>query len=130
MSQAKNRASPKEPAVSDLQILDCDTALLNFDGRVDIYDSLIPTFFEEKNELLPQITEAINTGDAAKLQRLAHTLKSSVATFGGMRAKQAAFRLESVGRECNLAVAEKAHVALLEELKHFESALRDRQNNQ
>ena len=125
----QNQSEPEAPAVSDLQILDCDTALSNFDGRIDIYDSLIPTFFEERDELLPQLTEAINAGDAAKLQRLAHTLKSSVATFGGMRATEAALRLENVGRDGNLAIAEEAHLALLEELKHFESALRDRQNN-
>ncbi len=46
------------------------------------------------------------------MQRLAHTLKGAVGTFGARPAFEAALRLETMARSNDLAQAEPAFVAL------------------
>ena len=61
--------------------------------------------------------------DAKVLERAAHTLKSSVGTFGAKAAFGAALRLEMVGRSGDLAEAEAAYAELETELARLEPAL-------
>ena len=57
------------------------------------------------------------------MQRLAHTLKGAVGTFGAQPAFEAARRLETMGRSGDLAQAGPAFAALEESLARLEPTL-------
>ena len=57
---------------------------------------VIDSYLEETPQLLEGMTQAISQGDAATLQRYAHNLKSTSATFGAMRLSELCRELESM----------------------------------
>ena len=69
---------------------------------------IVRIFFEECPHTLAEIRQALSTSDSALLRRAAHTLKGSAAIFGAQQVVDAAFRLEMMGRENNLAPAAAA----------------------
>ncbi|MCP2730295.1 GAF domain-containing protein [Symplocastrum sp. BBK-W-15] len=57
---------------------------------------VIDSYLEETPQLLEGMTQAISQGDAATLQRYAHNLKSTSATFGAMRLSELCRELEGM----------------------------------
>ena len=57
---------------------------------------VIDSYLEETPQLLEGMTQAISQGDAATLQRYAHNLKSTSATFGAMRLSEFCRELEGM----------------------------------
>ncbi len=57
---------------------------------------VIDSYLEETPQLLEGMAQAISQGDAATLQRYAHNLKSTSATFGAMRLSQLCRELEGM----------------------------------
>ncbi len=105
------------------QILDPEALLDRVGGDVDFLREIAGLFQEDCPKLLTQIREAVATGDARQLEHAAHTLKGSVANFGAEAARQAAFKLESMGRAGDLTAAGDACTSLESEIQRFTEAL-------
>lgn len=86
--------------VINFSVLDELIAMLGND--VDFASGLINDFLEDGAELLVNIRGAYEGGNASELERAAHTLKSSSATFGANDAAQLCKQLESMGKQGRL----------------------------
>ena len=94
------------------------------DGDRELLADIVGLFLEDSPNLISQIQEAIANQDRKLLERSAHTLKGSAANFAAEAARQAAFELEQIGREGNLADAEDAFDKLKQEMERLQPALK------
>ncbi|HOP62267.1 MAG TPA: Hpt domain-containing protein [Spirochaetota bacterium] len=76
------------------------------DKDFSLFAELTDLFFDDSLSLLKKIEDSINRKDADALRKTAHTLKGAVANFSAPRAYNAAFELETAGRENRLDDAE------------------------
>ena len=95
--------------------LDWQEALARVDGDEQLMQELIEVFFEEYPVLVDQMKQAIDQGDAAALQRAAHTLKGSVAVLGAQALAGAAEHVEQLAKAGDLNAVPKALDQLLRE---------------
>ena len=94
-------------------------------GNVETLKEVVGLFSVECRKLMKRIHDALTNEDPAELQRAAHTLKGSVQVFGAKRAAAAALRLETMGRDENLAGAEEVRLELVREIEHLMPVLSD-----
>lgn len=94
------------------EIYDRQMALEQAGGSAALLAELIEVFAKETPALLAQLREAIDQGDAAEVQRIAHTIKGSARVFGAEAVATVAERLEAMGREAELNEADEAMKAL------------------
>jgi two-component system, sensor histidine kinase and response regulator len=66
---------------------------------------LIDIFLAEIPGWMANLGSAFQSGNSEQVQRLAHTIKGGVSTFAATPAYEIAFRMETLGREGNLAEA-------------------------
>ena len=92
---AESAATPPAPSSIDVNILQELIAMLGND--VEFAGGLIRDFLEDGAELVGNIRSAFDAGDAHELERAAHTLKSSSATFGAMETSRLCKVLEEHG---------------------------------
>ena len=104
-------------------VLDRDVILERVGGDVEFLQELAGLFVEDCPKLLIEIRSAITSGDALGLEHAAHTLKGSVSNFGAEPAREAAYRLEMLGRNGDLTPAPEACFALEHEIERFTNAL-------
>ncbi len=90
---------------------------------MDFLEEIAALFAEDCPKLLSDIRSAIDKKNATALEHAAHTLKGSVANFGAEPARQAALRLEMMGRSGDLAPAPEACAVLEQEMQRFTVAL-------
>ncbi len=90
---------------------------------VEFLQEIAGLFLEDCPKLLGEIRAAVQGGDARTLEHAAHTLKGSVANFGAEAAREAAFRLEAMGRAGDLTPAPAAVSSLEDEIERFTVAL-------
>jgi PAS domain S-box-containing protein len=83
--------------------IDWEGALDAVGGDSELLNAVIEAFFDESAMLMQQIETSIQQGDAAALNRAAHTLKGSLLSVGARRASAAAFKLERMGQSSDLA---------------------------
>ena len=81
--------------------IDWNVALGFVDRRQDLLLELIDIFFIEHAELIPRITQAIESTNAAELQLYAHRVKGCLRYFGESKAELAQ-QLELLGRSGSL----------------------------
>jgi len=106
-----------------LPILDRDALMDRVGGDVEFLQEIATLFMEDCPKLLGEIRTAVQVADARGLENAAHTLKGSVANFGAEAAREAARRLESMGRAGDLKPASQAYAELEEEIQRFTTAL-------
>jgi two-component system, sensor histidine kinase and response regulator len=94
-------------------------------GDQELLRELMGVFLGEYPGWLAEIRNAIAQNDAATLKRAAHSVKGAVGHFGARAAGDAAQRLETMGRDANLAGASAACATLEQELNRLQSALAD-----
>ena len=92
--------------------LDYAVALERLGGDEELLQEVAGLFLEEYPTLMAEIHAAVQTGNAHRLERAAHSLKGSVSNFGADCAVQAALGLETIGRSGDLAGAKEALVEL------------------
>lgn len=92
-------------------------------GDQEFFQEIAGLFLEDCPKLLADIRAAVSSEDAQGLEHAAHTLKGSVANFGAEAARQAALRLEALGRAGDLSPAHEAYSALEQEIGRFTQAL-------
>lgn len=90
---------------------------------MDFLEEIAALFAEDCPKLIADIRSAIAAGNPGALERAAHTLKGSVANFGAEPAREAAFRLEMLGRSGDLRPAPEICTVLEREIARFTAAL-------
>jgi len=94
------------------QVLELETALARVGGDLELLREIAQLFLDEYPGSLDDIHQALEAGDANKLERAAHGLKGSVANFGARAAVDAAFQLEQLGKAGKLDQVPPALAAL------------------
>ena len=102
---------------------DMNVALDRVGGDEEILKEIAELFVEDAPSLMADIQQAIQANDTGALERAAHTMKGSVANFGAEAAVEAAMRLETMGRESNLADMETVFAVLEEAINDVVEAL-------
>ena len=89
---------------------------------------VIQFFFHDFDKLLPQIRSALERGDLTEVGNLGHRLKGTIAHVAAERAKEAALRVERIGRgRGTQAEAEEAVTMLARECQLLKAALAEYQ---
>jgi HPt (histidine-containing phosphotransfer) domain-containing protein len=107
------------------EIVDRAALLDRAGGDEDLLREVCAIFLTEYPMLIEEIRSAIRAGDAQHLEHAAHSLKGSVSNFGAPAATEAAYRLESIGRRCELSSAPAALTELLLQLQQLRPELED-----
>ncbi len=101
-------ASLPDAPLFDEGAIDWSIAQSNTGEDAALLDNIIQLFQTESAHMLAEIHRAIDASDPSQLRRAAHLLKGSAAIFGALPVVDAALRLETMGREGNLASATEA----------------------
>ena len=105
--------------------MDWDLALSRLDGDEPLLLDLATLFCGESERMLSVVRTSVDARNADALQRAAHTIKGSVATFGARGAVDAALKLERIGRSVELDGVESACAILEAEVKRLCEALEE-----
>ncbi len=97
---------PIEAEASDV-VFDHAVALSRVGGDAELLKEIAILFLEDYPKSLRELHEAVDTGDARRVERTAHGLKGSVSNFGSQPAVDAAGELETLGRSQKLAEVEQ-----------------------
>jgi two-component system sensor histidine kinase/response regulator len=92
-------------------------------GDEDLFRELIEIFLEESPKLGKTLRDAIASGDSEGVMRAAHTIKGEVSCLGASEVAAEALKLETMGREKNLAGASGACANLERQLESFKLTL-------
>lgn len=71
------------------------------DSDFDLFRELADLFFDDSASLMGRIKSSIDSGDMEGLRKNSHTLKGAVSNFSAQGAYDAAFELETAGRNSN-----------------------------
>ena len=103
-----------------------ESALLDrVDGDVEFLEETIEMLDEDSPALLEQIRTAAESRDAENLVKAAHALKGMLANFCAEPAEAAARKLESMGREGQLAGVEAASDQVQRDTRRLREALHE-----
>ena len=108
---------------SDDRGFDREQLLTRTGHDVALAGELASIFLDEMPQWIAEVGAAIEAGDGARLQRVAHTVKGAAANFGAGKASDLALILERLGREGALESAVSAADALAAELRRIEPKL-------
>jgi len=118
------------PAFLEREMLDWSEALRAVRGDQRLLRIIVEAAVEEIPRVTAAIREAVTTGNAAKLQLAAHTLKGAIRYFASGQGFEQVRCLEKMGRDKNLEGAEQSLASLEAEVRLLLPALADylRQN--
>jgi PAS domain S-box-containing protein len=105
--------------------LDIASALERLEGDAELLQEAGNLFLEQLPDLRMTLRAAINAGDAKAIECAAHRLRGSVASFSAQPASEAAWKLETLGRDGILSETERAHAELEKEIDRLKSAMAD-----
>jgi HPt (histidine-containing phosphotransfer) domain-containing protein len=91
-------------------------------GDPEFIAELVETFAQDGPEMLDEIRTAIASGDAGRLRRAAHSLKSNSASLGATRLAELSATIEHGARDGRLA-GEDDYAALAGQFEAARSAL-------
>ena len=112
-----------EPGPVNAMTIDREAALQRVEGDEVLLADLAKLFCDESPRMLSVIQEAITRKNAESLERGAHSLKGSVATFSAQRAFNLALQLERLGRANDFDNAEPIFNLLASEVERVKAAL-------
>jgi HPt (histidine-containing phosphotransfer) domain-containing protein len=99
-------AEAEDPSTASLDASVLETIrALDRQGTAEILKNVIDIFFRETPPLLQALHQAASQGDAAALQRTAHSLKSGSDNLGARRLAELCRELEASARSGDLARA-------------------------
>jgi two-component system sensor histidine kinase/response regulator len=87
-------------------VFDRAVALSRVGGDVELLKEIAILFLDDYPKSLTELHEAVEAGDARRVERSAHGLKGSVSNFGARPAVDAAMQLETMGRAQKLVEVE------------------------
>ena len=109
---------------SGAPVLDVEAALRHTGGDRALLKELVALYRADVPASLRRIEQAVRARNGEALRASAHALKGSVATVGGATGRQAAARLEELGKSGKLDAAGAAVSALREQLAALDRELR------
>jgi CheY-like chemotaxis protein/HPt (histidine-containing phosphotransfer) domain-containing protein len=115
--------APGEPAEDILDPKALEKLREMVGGDADFLAELIDTFLEDAPQMLAEMSQAVEDGDAAVLRRAAHSLKSNSADLGGMALSILCRELEGMGKAGTLAGASEKVTQAEAEYKRVQGAL-------
>lgn len=83
-------------------VLDVDGTLARFGGDRKLFQDILGFFVEDAPPLMDDLQSAVASEDCPAIRSKAHALKGLAAGCGGVRAAQAAQRVENAGTEHDL----------------------------
>jgi len=104
-------------------VFDRDAALDAVAGDLSILQEVADLFLVDTPQLMSAIEDAIEEEDGPTLRQAAHSLKGSLGSFAARRAMDCAQRLETMGRDSNMAQTRDAYQALAREIERLRPAL-------
>ena len=107
-----SRTSSDAAATSASPIFDRSAALRHAGGDPELLSEVLALFRADYPATLRKIASAVAASDAEQLRLHAHALKGALATVGSTAGRDAAFKLEQMGRGGDLAGAGEAAAAL------------------
>jgi CheY-like chemotaxis protein/HPt (histidine-containing phosphotransfer) domain-containing protein len=107
------------------ELFDGEQALASVDGDMELLRDVVGLFMEECPGIMAEMRDAINGGDARRLNRAAHALKGSVGNFGARNAFDVALRLEMMGKNDKLNGAGEEFILLADEMERLTKALEE-----
>lgn len=123
-TDVKADAKVRPAAATAAPAIDRADLLERLGGDAELLAELAEIFYAETPRMLTALRTAAEVGDASNVQRVAHTLRGSVAVFGAHAASQAAQSLEQMARGGSLAGSAGALAALDEEVARLSDELR------
>ena len=92
---------PPEPDVNlpPIDGLDAPDGLSRVGGNRRLYVKLLRQFIEQQGPAIAQVGDALATGDIARAERVAHSLKGVAGNIGARRVQSVAARLEKAIRD-------------------------------
>lgn len=118
------KAVARKPKVKLVEeVIDREVLMDRVANDTELLGEIVGLFLEDYPTLIAQLQEAITNQDRKLLERSAHTLKGSAANFAAEAVRQAAFKLEQIGREGNLVEASEAFDILKQEMERLLPAL-------
>jgi two-component system sensor histidine kinase/response regulator len=109
----------------DRAILDLEASLVRLGDDRGLLKKLVEFFFEDAPQLMEQLEAGVAAGNAANVERAAHSLKGLAGNFNALPAVDAALRLEEIGGCGDLSHAKTALTELQFELQRLYEALRE-----
>lgn len=123
-------SSPTQAPATDANVFDQQDAMKCCFGRQEMFHTMVDSFFNDVENLLPQMRSALQCGDVAGVGELGHRLKGTVVYLGAKQATDAALRVERFARHgAQLSEAEEAVDELQRECKALKIALAKHQTN-
>lgn len=122
-STARMTAVKKRGSVSSEPVFDLQGTMGRLAGDEELLGDLVGFFFEDTPRLLAEIRNAANTNDAPALRSAAHALKGIIAGCGGVRAAQAAQKVETAAFECDFSKIDNLTASLSAEYDLFAQAV-------
>lgn len=98
-------------------VLERDAVMAQLGLDADSYQEYLRVFLEEAENHVAKLSQAVQAGDAKKVDYHAHSLKGAAATIGAGRVREAAWELEQMGKRGSLAGAPRALEILLREIE-------------
>ena len=93
-------------------------------GNEDLFQEIAGMFIESCSDYISKIKEGITRNDAGILEREAHSLKGAVGNFGAKEAYDAAYHLEKLGENGEMATAAAGLTALERALNELTSEMK------
>jgi CheY-like chemotaxis protein/HPt (histidine-containing phosphotransfer) domain-containing protein len=124
-SQAPARGGDTSDDGPASAVLDRAGALSRLGGDETMFNEFLRLMLDGAESDVAEITEAVEADDALRIERLAHGLKGGAASLGADRLRDAALRLEIVGRSGDLTDARDALAHLREELSYLHGFVGD-----
>jgi len=110
--------------MADIEIINRAELAERLDRDFSLFSELTDLFFDDSLSLLKKIEDSINKKDSDSLRKTAHTLKGAVANFSAPRAYEAAFTLETLGKENRMSEAEEKLLILKKEIENLSAEMK------
>jgi HPt (histidine-containing phosphotransfer) domain-containing protein len=117
MSELSLPTSATQAQFDDAALLDC------VDGDAELLCEAVELFLGDIPRLRDAVRSALAAGDVGELKRSAHSLKRAASNFGAGAVVAGALRMETPGRDADLAAAMAACAQLDAALDALEAAL-------
>lgn len=105
-------------------VLDIQGALTRLDGDSDLLSDLMAFYLEDSERMLGDLHVSVAAGDADGIKMASHALKGLVAGCGGVRATEAARRVEQAAMAKDLSHIQELVQSLDDELVLVEHQVR------
>jgi HPt (histidine-containing phosphotransfer) domain-containing protein len=115
--------NPVAEAIPESETWDIQAACRHIPGGQDAVGDMARLFLSESTTMLQEMRDGITAGDAAAIERNAHTLKGSAQLFAADRVVSLARQIEEMGRERELENVVAAFESLQQEVARLNSSL-------